>query len=146
VGSPKQILAAIDGSDESEAALDRAVAMAKESGAALFVVTVADYSPLLKASGVEPEVLRQMGEGVDPFKAILSVALERASGGGVTAKGAVLREQQGVAAAIVRQAEAQGADLIVLGSRGATGLRRVLLGSVARDVVERAHCPVLVVR
>ncbi|HEX9708536.1 MAG TPA: universal stress protein [Candidatus Thermoplasmatota archaeon] len=143
---PRHILAAVDGSDESDAALDRAVAMANEAGASLFVVTVADYSPIMKAVDMEPDVLKQIGEGVDPFQAVLSVALARAEKDGVRARGAVLRERQGVAAAIVRHAEAEGADLIVIGSRGATGLRRVLLGSVAKDVVERAHCPVLVVR
>jgi nucleotide-binding universal stress UspA family protein len=139
-------MAAVDGSDESDAALDRAVAMARESGAALRVVTVADYSPIMKAVDVEVGVLKEIGEGVDEFQAVLHAALKRAEEAGVKATGSVVREQQGVAAAIVRAAEAAGADLIVVGSRGSTGLRRVLLGSVARDVVERAHCPVLVVR
>ncbi len=46
---------------------------------------------------------------------------------------------------IVRMAEERGADLIVLGSRGNTGLRRLLLGSVARNVLLHAPCSVLVV-
>ncbi len=120
--------------------------MAKESGASLLVVTVADYSPLMKAVDGEPDVLRRMGEGVDAFQAMLSAALEKAKDEGIEARGAVLKEQQGVAAAIIHRAEDEGVDLIVIGSRGSTGLRRVLLGSVAKDVVERAHCPVLVVR
>lgn len=143
---PKHILVAVDGSDGSDEALDHAVSMAKGSGAALTVVTVADYSPIMKAVDLEPDVLDKIGRGVDEFEAILSSALERSQKGGVKAKGTVLKEQRGVAAAIVRKAEDDGADLIVLGSRGSTGLRRVLIGSIAKDVVERAHCPVLVVR
>lgn len=143
---PKHILVAIDGSDASDEAVDHAVSMAKGSGARLTVVTVADYSPIMKAVDLESDVLEKIGRGVDEFEAILSSALERASEGGIQATGAVLKEQQGVAAAIVRKAEQEGADLIVLGSRGSTGLKRVLIGSVAKDVVERAHCPVLVVR
>jgi len=49
-------------------------------------------------------------------------------------------------AAIVKRAEAWGADLVVVGHRGETGLSRVWLGSVAEKVARLAHCPVLVVR
>jgi nucleotide-binding universal stress UspA family protein len=142
----RHILAGVDGSDQSDAATDQAVAMAKESGASLLVVTVADYSPLMKAVDVEPDVLRRMGEGVGAFQAVLSAALEKAEDAGVKARGAALKEQQGVATAIIHRAQDEGVDLIVVGSRGSTGLRRVLLGSLAKDVVERAHCPALVVR
>ncbi len=47
---------------------------------------------------------------------------------------------------IVVLAEEMGAGLIVVGSRGLGGLRRVLMGSVSDSVVRHAHCPVLVVR
>ena len=50
------------------------------------------------------------------------------------------------AAEIVRVAEAEGCDLIVLGSRGASGLTLFLLGSVCDRVVHHAHCPVLIVK
>ncbi len=49
-------------------------------------------------------------------------------------------------AGIVSEAEAAGADLVVVGSRGATGLERFLLGSVAERVVRYSHAPVLVAR
>ncbi|HZU99183.1 MAG TPA: universal stress protein, partial [Planctomycetota bacterium] len=47
---------------------------------------------------------------------------------------------------IVAFAEEKGADLIIVGTHGRTGLRRVLVGSVAESVVRRAPCPVLAVR
>jgi nucleotide-binding universal stress UspA family protein len=50
------------------------------------------------------------------------------------------------AAVIVAEAERRGADLVVVGSRGLTGIDRLLLGSVARNVLSHAHCSVLVVR
>ena len=50
------------------------------------------------------------------------------------------------AAEIVRVAEAEGCDLIVLGSRGASGLTLFLLGSTCDRVVHHAHCPVLIVK
>lgn len=48
--------------------------------------------------------------------------------------------------AIVNYAENQNIDLIVIGTRGRTGLRKMLLGSVASGVVTYAHCPVMVVK
>lgn len=47
---------------------------------------------------------------------------------------------------ILRAAERQRADLVVMGSKGLTGLKRVLLGSVSRKVARHAPCSVLVVR
>jgi nucleotide-binding universal stress UspA family protein len=49
------------------------------------------------------------------------------------------------ARAIVDEAEARHADLIVMGTRGLTGFDRLVLGSVARNVLTHAHCSVLVV-
>ena len=50
------------------------------------------------------------------------------------------------AAEIIRVAEAEGCDLIVVGSRGQGALKSLLLGSVSDHVVHHAHCPVLIVR
>ena len=50
------------------------------------------------------------------------------------------------AEAIVQQAEAEHADMIVMGTHGRTGLTRMLMGSVAEAVVRRAACPVLTVK
>lgn len=47
---------------------------------------------------------------------------------------------------IVKAADAWGADLVIVGTHGRTGLRRLLMGSVARNVLHHAHCSVLVVR
>ena len=44
------------------------------------------------------------------------------------------------------EAETEGVDMIVLGTHGRTGLRRLLMGSVAEAVVRRANCPVLTVK
>jgi nucleotide-binding universal stress UspA family protein len=51
-----------------------------------------------------------------------------------------------VGSAIVDYAERKNVDLIVIGTRGRTGFKKMLLGSVASDVVTYAHCPVLVVK
>jgi nucleotide-binding universal stress UspA family protein len=51
-----------------------------------------------------------------------------------------------VAHAIVNYAESKNIDLILIGTRGRSGLKKMLLGSVASDVVTYAHCPVMVIR
>jgi nucleotide-binding universal stress UspA family protein len=61
-------------------------------------------------------------------------------------RASALAAQGDPAATIISIAEKSQADLIVLGTHGRTGLRRVLLGSVARNVMLHAHCSVLVVR
>jgi nucleotide-binding universal stress UspA family protein len=71
-------------------------------------------------------------------------AEEVRSAGGMVAQ-AHLREG-GAPHEIVALAEDTGVGLIVIGSRGHGGIRRVLMGSVSDAVVRHAHCPVLVVR
>ena len=51
-----------------------------------------------------------------------------------------------IAAAIVQFAEKEDSQHIILGSTGRTGITRILMGSVASEVVQKAHCPVTVVR
>jgi nucleotide-binding universal stress UspA family protein len=51
-----------------------------------------------------------------------------------------------VAGAIVSYAEGEKVELIVIGTRGRSGIKNMLIGSVATDVVNYAHCPVMVVR
>jgi nucleotide-binding universal stress UspA family protein len=51
-----------------------------------------------------------------------------------------------VSSIIINHAENENVDLIVVGNRGRTGFKRLLLGSVASDIVTYAHCPVLVVK
>lgn len=55
-------------------------------------------------------------------------------------------EEGQVASTIIRVAEEVKADLIVMGTLGRTGLDRWLIGSVARSVIRKAHCPVLTVK
>ena len=77
-------------------------------------------------------------------------AWERLNGMPVTNPGtaavvrAVLRTPDGVATEIVRYAEQQGIDLIVLGTHGRTGLKHLVSGSVTESIIRAAPCPVLV--
>ena len=51
-----------------------------------------------------------------------------------------------IGGAIVNYAEKEKVDLIVVGTRGRSGLKRMLIGSVASDVLHYAHCPVMIVK
>lgn len=135
-------MVAVDGSSQSAKAADRAVEMANKLGAELRIVTVEDPRGMsLPAPGP-----RAGAGGTAPSAGqVVEREWRRATAEGVSASRAVLQAVD-PAPEIVRYAEAQGAEMIILGSRGLTGIRRVLLGSVASKVVALAHCPVLVVR
>lgn len=59
---------------------------------------------------------------------------------------AIVEAETSTASTIVDYAESKNVDLLVIGSKGRTGLKKMLVGSTATDVVKYAHCPVIVVR
>jgi nucleotide-binding universal stress UspA family protein len=59
---------------------------------------------------------------------------------------AIIEAETSVASTIVDYAESKNVDLLVIGSKGRTGLKKMLVGSTASAVVKYSHCPVLVVR
>ena len=54
--------------------------------------------------------------------------------------------EESIVSEIIEYAERENIDLIIMGTRGRTGFKKLLLGSVASGVVNFAHCPVLVIR
>ncbi len=58
----------------------------------------------------------------------------------------VFRDVESIVDAIINYASHNSMDLIIMGTKGRTGIARFLLGSVANGVVQHAHCPVLLVR
>ena len=139
----RRILVPIDFSDCSKKALQYALPLAKEQGAdltLLYVVPPAysagefggiDYAQLeanLKAGGAKALAKLALEQVLD------SITVET-----LVRVGSPARE-------IVETARSLPADLIVISTHGYTGLKHVFLGSVAEHVVQRAPCPVLVVR
>jgi nucleotide-binding universal stress UspA family protein len=140
-----RILVAVDLSDESVAALKTARALADARGAALAVVHV-----LASIGDVQPFFPQSYG-----INATNLLELERLAGEALERRVAEVEGCSDVErfvelgapyAEIVRRAEAWSADLVVVGSRGRTGISRAMLGSVAEHVVRAAHCAVLVAR
>lgn len=143
-GSIRTIVVATDFSDTAGVALERACELAKAHGARLVVVNSLTLDPL-PLGGPElmvlpPDFENQVREA--SLKA-LSEVVERARAKGVTAEAEL--EAGAPAAAIVAAASRLEADLLVVGTRGNTGFKHLLLGSVAEAVVRDAGCPVLTV-
>src|SRR5829696_3604242 len=143
---PTRILLATDGSEEAELAALRAVNLADATDSELHVVHVG-LVPIFVNSypgtlGYDRKLYEQIEE---KSRERLRRESWRVKAAGGTVAGTHLR-MAAVPLEIVALAEELGADMIVMGSRGLGGLRRVLMGSVSDSVVRHAHCPVLVVR
>lgn len=136
-----KVLVPIDNSEHSMKAVERALELAEKQGAQITLMSVASYAPdildemtprtqeRLEAESAETlkkarEVFESKGLKVD---AVLEVGLVPANN-------------------IIRKAEENGFDRIIMGSTGRTGLARVLIGSTAAKVVAHAPCEVTVVR
>ncbi|MBX9963420.1 MAG: universal stress protein [Burkholderiales bacterium] len=141
----RKILCATDGSIASAKAVDVAVDLASQLGAALAFVTVERVTAETAANSAfwDSQVLDAAAAQTHRD---LSAAQAKARAAGLTQVQCVTTQGGNVAAALIDYAEKHGFDHIVTGSLGRTGLARLMLGSVAADVVAKAHCPVTVVR
>ena len=171
----KNILVATDGSDHANKAVDLASDMAAKYGAGLTVLSVVDGSALTEdakrvaaemgvdmnpvldipdlaaispnAAAILPDVEAILVNGrikATLAKAIMEEARDRAG----VALGAEIRgrtESGNAAEEILKVAEAEGADLIVMGSRGLGGLKSLLVGSVSQKVSHLANCTCITV-
>src|SRR5689334_24355917 len=134
----KRILVPVDGSATSKAGLREAIALAKGQGASLQLVHVVDqhYIALMGIESSAAGMSRMMEDVKRAGRAILKSAQAAADKAGVKATPVLLETLTGPAAdLIVKQAKKSGADLIVLGTHGRRGVRRLLMGSDAEQVV-----------
>jgi nucleotide-binding universal stress UspA family protein len=135
----KTILHPTDFSERSDYAFRLACALARDHGARVIVLHVAELPIPAYGEASAPVALIQISmeaekECLERIVAPQGVKIER-------------RLVEGAAATeILRAAEEMKADLIVLGTHGRTGINRFLLGSVAEQVVRKARCPVLSVK
>jgi nucleotide-binding universal stress UspA family protein len=137
----ERILVPTDGSRHSRAAIEKAVGLAKSYQARLDVISVvdaADEFQFAETPGNLRELLAvQARKAVEEAKAI-------AASGGVQAEGFVA---EGTAhEAIATLGRDRRTSVVVMGSHGRSGLRRLLMGSVAEKVIGAVTCPVLIAR
>jgi nucleotide-binding universal stress UspA family protein len=135
----RTILCPTDFSAPSRAAVATAESLAREFDARVIVMHVVSPPPAMMAEGLlmypaehEPETMRHSLDDVKPEDP--NVEFEH-----VFVEGEPVPE-------ILRVAEDRHCDLIVLGTHGRRGVGRLLLGSVAEQVIRRAPCPVLSVK
>jgi len=146
--SYKRILVPIDGSPTSNAGLREAMALAKGQGASLQLVHVADQHYItmlgLETATAVDDLMASVNQA---GKRILRNAERLVRREGVEASTVLLETLTGPAAdPIVRQAQKWKADLIVIGTHGRRGVRRLLMGSDAEQIVRTSPVPVLLVR
>jgi len=139
-----KILVPVDFSDHSRRALDEAIGLAEVFGAELH---------LLHCYQIHPASIAPYGivvpESLDHD--VRMAALRRLSEWRENASARGIRVQEHITAnfpadEIAAMAEKLGADLILMGTRGLTGLKHVLLGSVAERTIRAAPCPVMTVK
>ncbi|MDK4679848.1 universal stress protein [Kingella negevensis] len=146
----KHIVVAVDGSNTSLNALQHAASLAIAGDAKLTLVTVANPSEYMTLA---PEFLQH--ESYEA--AAIASGNEVLAEAGVAAKAAGVKEvnmhllvaakgAKEMAQGLVDYADSHGADLIVIGTHGRTGLMHLLMGSFAETVMRQSHLPLLVIR
>ena len=147
-GNFSKILVAIDGSQASMDAADYAIEMTKNDGIELIALTIIRI-PLSSYGLVTPQgelSHPKEREEILEAKQWLQKLIQIAKQNDVQLKTEIIDSQMSIEAAIVEYAESHGVDLIIIGTRGRSGLKKMLLGSVASGVVTYATCPVMVVK
>ncbi len=135
----ERIVVAVDGSREGGKTVPAAVELASRFGSEVTIVHVREHT-------------KYEGEDVDlgpeqDADAIVRGAVDAFRAAGVTAEAVIRRVSPGdTPEEIVAVAEQIRAGLIVMGTRGMTEFKSLVLGGVANKVVHHAHCPVLLVR
>jgi nucleotide-binding universal stress UspA family protein len=122
-----RLLVAVDSSPCSESAWREAFSLSKSWFSHLLAVSVA-----------------QKDVEVSEVQEILQKVKSEADQEGVPLDTSVLRGTP--SEAILQAAKTRGTDLLILGSHGRTGLKRLIMGSVTEQVIGQAHCPVLIVK
>jgi len=135
----EKILVAVDGSENSAFALEQALSMADACNSILYAITVIDAYP--KQIEGTPGAKEQMQKEAE---AILQKVEAKAKEMNIAVKTAVHWGRH-PHEAILNECKEKGADLIILGTHGRTGLKKFFMGSVAQKVIGYTRCPVMVV-
>jgi nucleotide-binding universal stress UspA family protein len=141
----RNILVAIDGSKESDKAIEVAVELAVKLEAKITFLHVVNVPELGEVPGASEKPDKAMRDRLmDAGKKILEKATQ------ATRRRKVITSEKisfGYPAdTIVKEASTLGVDLIAMGSRGTTGIRRIMIGSTAEKVLRWSNVPVLIVK
>ena len=147
-----KILVAVDGSQPSMNAAVRAISLANEYQARLTGLYVVPsnigygYLDDNTLSEWPAEIRKIISNAITKGEGYLDSIKEKAKENAIQFESKVIFGGSSVVRAIVEYAENNDMDLIVMGTIGISGFKRLLLGSTASGVVTYAHCPVLLVK
>ncbi|HEY7228434.1 MAG TPA: universal stress protein [Nitrososphaeraceae archaeon] len=148
-----KILVCVDGSEKSLEAADYSISIAQNSHAQLVILNVIETEPWLYGEKAyawgSPEKLDEAyGSKKVKIQKILDGIKINAEAVGVQSISKILLapRTQGAVKAILEYVEQQQIDVLVVGTRGNTGIKKMLLGSVANGLVTLANCPVMVIK
>jgi len=146
----RHIIVAIDDSPTSRKALDEAITLAKVHDARLDIVHAIDDQlvHVFHADGMITSKANELNHVlVSNGEALVEHAVDRARDSGIEAQPRLLHGHGEHADDMIAEAiKDSGADLLVIGSHGRRGVRRLLLGSIAENLVRKAGISVLIVR
>ena len=141
-------MVAIDGSEHSLKAAEYALEIAKSFGAQLYAVTVT-YVPEsyhLKQEDVLSQSKEIHDNSMEDAKTWLEKFNQKSKEDNIQLKTELISSHRPVDYVILEYGEKNNIDLIIVGTRGRSGFKKLLLGSIASSVVTYAHCPVMVVK
>lgn len=142
----QHILVPVDGSETSYAAVAKAVELAKAFGSKVTVAQVLTLDPYIASEYISAG---QTNDLIERARVSILKTLDEAKAKfqeqGVAVESRLL-EGQVIHREIAHAATEMNADLIVMGSHGRTGLKKLFLGSVAQSVLGEGNVPVLIVR
>lgn len=145
-----RILVAIDDSPTAQKALDEAIRLASALGASLCIAHAADEGPLAQHGmglGTYIDIEKVKGEMRDDSNALLDKAVAQAVAAGCQAERLLVESTERRVAELINDAATQwGADLVVVGTHGRRGFERLLVGSVAENLVRISSTSLVLVR
>ena len=135
----ERILVAVDGSEYSDAVVDQAISLGSICSSEIYVISVVDLFP--EQMAVAPALVEKMSSEVREH---LDKAERQVEKAGMSCE-TIVHMGGKPHEFILQEATERSIDLIMMGTHGRTGLKRVIMGSVAQNVIGAAPCPVMVV-
>lgn len=140
------IVVPVDGSETAYAAIAKSIEFAQAFGSKIIVVQVLSLDPYIAAEYISAH---QTNDLIERARTSILESLDAAKAKfnqyGIQVETKIL-EGQVIHREIIKVAEENHADLIIIGSHGRTGLKKFFLGSVAQSLLGESHIPVLIVR
>ena len=135
----EKILVAVDGSEYTDDIVDQAISMGRICNSVIFAISVIPFFPEYVSSALQLE--QELSKNTRKFLEKIKRRIEEENIQCET----IVRIDEQPHEPIVEEAKKREVDLIIMGTRGMSRLKRVLMGSVAQKVIGYAPCPVMVV-